>query len=322
MRRRELMSLLGAAMAVPRVSRAQNHIPVVGILDPRPSNSELVTNLRRGLAETGYRDGQNVIVKYHGTDGNYDHLPAMAAELVRDKVAVIIAVGLPTVAPAKAATTTIPIVFMVGDDPVKHGLVASFARPGSNITGLSMLGAGLEAKRLQLMRDLVPKLNHVGLLLNTRNATAESQLSDVRGAAQGMALALDMVSARDDGEIDAGFAKLAAAGVQALLVGTDPFFTGRRRRIVDLAQRYRLPGVYEWREFADEGGLASYGSSRSDNYYKVGLYAGKILAGAKPADLPIMQPTKFELIINLKTAKALGLTVPQALLQRADDVIE
>jgi putative ABC transport system substrate-binding protein len=324
MRRRDLIVSMGAAVAWPGTARAQKAVPVVGVLDAKEANPDLLTlltEIRKGLAEAGYREGENVAVQYRNADGHYDRLPALAADLVRDKPAVLVAPQLPSVLAAKAATATIPIVFMLSDDPVKHGLIEGLSRPGGNATGLSMLAAGLTAKRLQLLRELVPNATNVGLLVNPGNANIETQINDVQTAAHAMALEIQVLQARNDQDIEAAFAALAKSQVAALLVGADPFFNSRRQQIVDLAQRYRMPGIYEWREF-DAGGLASYGSSLTDNFRHLGIYAGKILAGTKPSDLPVIQPTRFELVINMKTADALGLKVPPLLLARADEVIE
>lgn len=320
MRRRELILGIGAAIAAPLAARAQQKLPVIGILDAKAANPDLLNAIRKGLAETGYRDGENVAVQYRGVDGHYDRFLALAAEFVRDRAALIVAPTVPSVLAAKAATTTIPIVFMVGDDPVKQGLVASLNRPGGNLTGLSTLTAGLDAKRLQILRELVPGAATIGLIVNPDNRNIETQIHDVRAAAK--AMDIEVFQARNDQEIEAAFSALAKSQIKALLVGADPFFNSRRQAIADLALQYRLPGIYEWREFVESGGVASYGSSLTDNYRRLGVYAGKILAGAKPADLPVQQPTKFELVINLKTAKALGLSVPPILLAQADEVIE
>jgi ABC-type uncharacterized transport system substrate-binding protein len=324
MRRRELIVSM-VAVAWSGTARAQKAMPVIGVLDAKEANPDLLTlltEIRKGLAEAGYCEGENVAVQYRNADGHYDRLPTLAADLVRDKPAAIVAPQLPSVLAAKAATATIPIVFMLSDDPVKHGLVESLSRPGGNATGLSMLAAGLTVKRLQLLCELVPNATHVGLLVNPGNANIETQINDVQTAAHAMALEIQLVQARNDQDIEAAFAALVKSQVAALLVGADPFFNSRRQQIVDLAQRYRMPGIYEWREFVDAGGLASYGSSLTDNFRHLGIYAGKILAGTKPSDLPVIQPTRFELVINLKTADALGLKVPPLLLARADEVIE
>ena len=325
MQRRSFITLLGGVILAPLAVRAQQKtIPVIGILGVRGTDPDpdLLSGVRKGLAETGYTDGQNVVVQYRGADGHYDRFPALATEFVRAGVGIIVAPNLNAVLAAKAATTTIPIVFMLGDDPLKQGLVASLNKPGGNATGLSMLTAGLDAKRLQLLGEMVPDVERVGLLVNPDNRNTETQIHDVQTAGSAMARDIAIFQARNDQELEAIFFGFAQSRLKALLVGADPFFNSRRQHIVDLAREHRIPAIYEWREFADAGGLASYGSSVTDNYRQLGVYAGKILSGAKPADLPVMQPTKFELVINLKTAKELGLTVPQSLLARADAVIE
>jgi putative tryptophan/tyrosine transport system substrate-binding protein len=323
-RRRDLFTLLsGAAIAWPVALHAQRKpLPVIGVLDAKAANPDLLTQMRKGLAEAGYREGQDVLVKYQGADGHYDRLPTLAAGFVRNRVAVIVAPTLPSVLAAKAETATIPIVFMLGDDPVKQGLVASFNQPGGNATGLSMLTAGLDAKRLELLRELVPSGTRIALLVNPSNRNIETQIHDVQRAAQSMTREIEVLQAHNDEQIEGAFATLAKSQPSGLLVGADPFFNSRRQQIVDLSARHRIPAIYEWREFVDAGGLASYGSNLDDNYRRLGVYVGKILKGIKPADLPVEQPTKFELAINLKTAKELGLTVPQSLLARADEVIE
>jgi putative ABC transport system substrate-binding protein len=323
--RRSFITLLGGIILVPLAVRAQQKtIPVIGILDARGPNpdSELLRGVLKGLAETGYIDGRNVVVQYRGAEGHYDRFPWFAAEFVRSGVGIIVAPSLPAVLAAKVATATIPIVFMLGDDPVKQGLVASLNKPGGNATGLSMLTAGLDAKRLQLLGEMVPDVKRVGLLVNPDNRSTETQIHDVQTAGSAMAVDIEIFQARNDQELDAIFFGFTQSRLKALLVGADPFFNSRRQYIVALAREHQIPAIYEWREFADAGGLASYGSSVTDNYRQLGVYAGKILSGAKPAHLPVMQPTKFELVINLKTAKELGLTVPQSLLAGADEVIE
>ena len=325
MQRRSFILVLGSVLLAPLAVRAQQKaMPVIGILDawgPNP-DSNLLSWIRKGLAETGYTDGQNVVVQNRSADGHYDRFPALATEFARAGAGIIVAPTLPAALAAKAATTTIPIVFMLGDDPVKQGLVASLNRPGGNATGLSMLGAGLDAKRLQLLQEMIPHVEQIGLLVNPNNMNTETQIHDIQTAGSIMARDIEILRARNDQELKATFFGFAQSHLKALLVGADPFFNSRRQQIVDLAREHRIPAIYEWREFADVGGLASYGSSVTDNYRQLGVYAGKILSGAKPADLPVIQPTKFELVINLKTAKELGLIVPQSLLAGANEVIE
>ncbi len=322
MRRRELVLGLAALLPAPAARAQQKPVPVIGILDAKGANPDLLVALRKGLTEGGFKEGRDVVLQYKGVDGHYDRFPAVAAAFIRDRVAIIVAPTLPSALAAKAATATIPIVFMLGDDPVKQGLIDSLNRPGGNATGLSMLTAGLDSKRLQLLRDLAPTAVRVGLLVNPENPSAATQINDVQSAARAIVKDIEILRAHNDEEIAPAFAAMAKLQIDALLVGADPFFNSRRQQIVELARRYRVPAVYEWREFVDAGGLASYGSSLTDDYRRLGVYAAKILAGAKPADLPVMQPTRYELIINLKTARALGLTLPPLLLAQADEVIE
>jgi putative ABC transport system substrate-binding protein len=322
MRRRELILGLTGALAAARAACAQDKLPVVAILDAKGTNPLLVSEVIKGLAETGYRAGENVALAYRGVDGHYDRLPAIADEVVRDRATIIIALSVPGVRAAKVATASIPIVFMSGFDPVKDGLVASLNRPGGNITGVSMLTVGLNAKRLQMLRELVPGANRVGFLINPGNGNAQGEIDEMRTAAASLGAEITVLHVHTDAEIDSAFAEMAAQKIVAIVVGNDPFLTSRAQRIVALAARDRVAGIYEWRDFVEAGGLASYGSSRTEDYRMLGVYAGKILNGAKPADLPVAQPTKFELVVNLKTAKSLGLTVPQMLLAQADEVIE
>jgi putative ABC transport system substrate-binding protein len=326
MKRRELMLLLGGALTAARALRAQQKaMPVLGILgisSPGPF-APFVAAFRQGLSETGHVEGQNVAIEYRWAEGHYDRLPALATDLVGGKVDVIAALGGPPAArAAKSATSTIPIVFGSGD-PVGEGLVASLARPGGNLTGVSVLTVELMAKRFELLSDLVPLAGVIALLVNPNDAnTAERITRDVQEAARQKGVQLPILKAGTESEIDAAFASLAELHAGALVVGADPFFDIRREQLVELASRHAVPAIYQWREFAEAGGLISYGTSRPAVYRQVGIYAGKILKGAKPADLPVQQPTTFELVINLKTAKALGLTIPQTLLLRADKVIE
>ena len=326
MRRREFITLLGSgAVASPHLARAQQTMPVVGFLSAGSPGilRDHVAAFRRGLSETGFIEHGNVGIEYQWAEGQFDRLPAMAAELVRRPVAVITATGGdPSVFAAKAATTTIPIVFNFGLDPVKMGLVASFNRPGGNLTGVATFTSGLEPKRLEFLRELVPTAGVIGALMNPTRPGAESQLRDVQDAAGALGLQIVVLNASSDRDIDAAFATLVQQRVGALLVASDPFLFNRRAMIVALAARHAVPAIYQWRDFPAIGGLMSYGTSLSDAYRLVGTYVGRILKGEKIADLPVQQSTKVELVINLKTAKALGLTFPISLLGRADEVIE
>jgi putative tryptophan/tyrosine transport system substrate-binding protein len=324
--RRQLMLLLGAAMAEARPLRAQQKaMPVIGFLgvgSPGPS-APFVAGFRQGLREAGYVEGQNVAIEYRGAEGHFDRLPALAADLVDRKVDVIVTSGgTPPALAAKNATSTIPIVFSTGD-PVERGLVASLARPGGNLTGVSIMLTELMPKRLDLLSQLVPQTGVIALLVNPNNAiVAEPMIRNVQEAARAKGLQLHIVKAGTESEIEAAYATLIQLHDGALVVGPDPLFDNRSEQLVAMAARYAIPAIYVWRDFAAAGGLISYGPSRSYNSRQLGVYAGKILNGAKPADLPVEQLTRFELVINLKTAKALGLTVPPSILARADEVIE
>jgi putative tryptophan/tyrosine transport system substrate-binding protein len=327
-RRREFITLLGgAAAAWPLVARAQQpELPVVGVIDggSADASARWVIRFRKGLNETGYVEGKNVTVEYHWLEGQYDHLPALMADLVRRRVAVIATPASPPAAlAAKAATATIPIVFGVGDDPVKLGLVASLARPGGNATGINFFQQEVVAKRLRLLHDLVPKAVRVAVLVNPGNALiAESTLRDVQQAAPTLGLQIQTLKASTIGEIDAAFATLAREHPDALFVAPDVFFASRRVQFATLAARDRIPAAYTNPDYIAAGGLMSYGTDVADTYHQVAVYTGSILKGAKPADLPVLQSTKFVFAINLQTARALGIEVPPGLLAIADEVIE
>ena len=323
MRRRELLLLLGAAMTAARVPRAQQKaMQVIGYLAfGSPGFAPTTAVFLQGLSETGWVEGQNVAIEYRWAEGRYDRLPALAADLVGRKVDVILAAGDAAAAAANGATLTIPIVFISGD-PVGNGLVASLARPGGNLTGVSLLTVELMAKRLELLSELVPQAGLIALLVNPNTSTTERMIHDEQEAARVKGVQLRVVKASSESEIDAAFASLAQLQAGALLVSRDPFFNSRREQLVALAVRHAVPAIYPWREFTAAGGLISYGPSLTAALRLVGIYTGKILKGTKPADLPVEQPTKFELVVNLKTAKELGLTIPPSILARAAEVIE
>jgi len=326
-RRREFISLLGgAAAAWPLSARAQQPaMPVIGFLSSRSADdsARVVAAFRQGLAEMGYAEGRNAEIEFRWAQGQFDRLPALAAELVRRPVAVLATVGgSQTTLAASAATATIPIIFGIGEDPVKEGLVPNLNRPGENMTGVTFSTSLLVAKRLGLLRDLVPTAEVIALLVNQNSSQGQGQEKDIEEAARTVGQRLVILNGGTDEEIDASFANLAQQKVGALLVGSDPFFDPRRERLIALSARYAVPAIYQFREFVLAGGLMSYGASITDMYRQVGVYVGRVLKGDKPADLPVVQPTKFEFVINLKTAKALGLNIPPGVLAIADEVIE
>jgi ABC-type uncharacterized transport system substrate-binding protein len=325
MRRRQFITIMvAAAVASPLGTRAQQpKMPVVGFLNAGSPDgyAPYATGFLKGLSETGYVDGKNVTVDYQWARGQYDRVGVLAADLIRRKVAVI-ATNTPTAPVAKAATTEIPIVFVSTGDPVTGGLVTSFNRPGGNLTGVGLLGPELETKRLELLHEVVPGTRPIGVLVNPANPAADLQLRKLKEAAGVIRRQIDILRASTAAEIDAGFEIAAKQGTAALLVVQDPFYNSHREQLVALAARHKKPVAYPLREFADMGGLMSYGHDLVDGYRQMGVYAGRVLKGEKPADLPVVQPTKFEFVINLKTAKTLGLTIPPSLLITADEVIE
>jgi putative ABC transport system substrate-binding protein len=324
-RRASMTVLIGGAAAWPLAARAQQAaMPIIGFLDSSSAGeyARFLAAFRGGLNEAGFVEGRNVAIEYRWADGRYDRLSALAAELVRIPVVVLVATGVTAAVAAKAATSTVPIVFNTGGDPVRFGLVASLNRPGGHVTGVASLGKVLLAKRFELLRELVPKAEAIAFLVNPNNAVAELDTSDAQAAAAALGLKLIVLKAGSDGDIDTAFSTVAQQGGGGLLQQLDPFLQSRRDQLLALAARYALPAIYERRDFVAAGGLISYGTSLSDALRLVGNYAGRLLKGEKAADLPVQQPVKFELAINLKTAKALGLTVPDKLLVAADEVIE
>lgn len=326
MDRRSFIALFsGAALWPLRAGAQQNAVPVIGYLGAGAPDlaGPFLAAFRQGLTETGYVDGKNLAIEYRWADGHYDRLPGFAADLVQRKVDVLAAMGgTPTIMAAKDATSTIPIVFLGGGDLVADGVVASLARPGGNVTGISIMAVELNEKRLDLLTELVPRAGGVALLINPSNSFAKRAIGDLKAAAEAKGLRLDVLSAVSESDIDGAFSGLGQRHEDGVLVAADPFFNSRREHLVALASRHAVPAIYEWREFVVAGGLISYGASQADLFRQVGGHVGRVLAGTKPTDLPIEQPTKFELVINLKTAKVLGLTVPQSILARADEVIE
>jgi len=326
MRRREFIAIATGAACWPLVAGAQQSGMLrIGFLGPGTAQLDAyrVTAFLRGLGEAGYIEGQNVAIEYVWADGRYDRLPALAADLVRKNVSLIVATSTPSVLAAKSATATIPIVFEAASDPVKLGLVASLARPGGNVTGVTQATEEVMPKRLQLMRELIPEARVMGLLVNPADPIlAEPQAREALSVSRDLGIELHVLNASTGRDLDTAFAKLTEISARGLIIGGDAFFTSRSRELAALAVEHAMPATYQWREFVAAGGLMSYGSSITETHRIVGIYAGRILKGDKPADLPVQQATKFELYINLKTAKALGLTIPLSLLGRADEVIE
>ena len=327
MRRRDFFGVLGSTAAFwPLAAHSQQALPVIGFLSTRGASdsANVLGVFRRGLAEADVIEGRDATIEFRWAEGQYDRLPALAAELASQRLAVMVATGGdPSARAAMKATTTIPIVFSFSNDPVGAGLVASLNRPGGNVTGYSLfIGEELEAKRFEVLLELMPKATTIGLLVDPKFPTGEPFATYVQAAARQRGIVLVVVRASADGELDAAFAAFATQGVAAVLIGTSSFFTSRHRHIVALGTKHAVPIMSDWREYVVAGALASYGSSLTDVYLNIGRYAGRIVKGAKPADLPVIQPTKFELVINLKNAKALGLTIPQSMLVAADEVIE
>jgi putative ABC transport system substrate-binding protein len=322
MRRREVISLLCGAAGWPVAARGQQMVPLVGLLTGTQQDDRWLGALRQGLKETGYVEGRNVAIKHRSADGHFDRLQTLAAELVADRVAVIVAVAPSAALTAKAATRTIPIVFATGADPVELGLVSSLSRPDGNVTGISFLVKTLAAKRLELLRELVPSATVIGFLLNPTNPASGPETRDVQAAAHVLGVQLQIFNASNERDIEAAFVSFAQQRVNAILVAGEAFFLSRRDQLIAAAARHAIPTSYQLREFVTAGGLISYGTDLIGAYRLAGVYAGRLLKGEKPTDLPVQQSVKFELSINLNTAKALGLTMPPSLLATADEVIE
>ena len=323
MRRREFITVLGGTIASPLVARAQQSaMPLIGFLSSRtPAQAEyVIAAFRKGLENAGYVEGRNVGIEFRFAEGQNDRLPELAADLVRRQVAVIVAGG--TSGPAKQATTTIPIVFTTGSDPLVVGLVTSISRPNGNLTGATFYSAALIGKQLELLREIAPQSAEIGLLVNPKAPSAESQENDALAATRAVGLQLHVLRASTEPELESAFANLGRFSNAGLLVGVDPYFDSRPHQLVALAGKYKVPTIYNLREFVVAGGLISYGASITDAYRQAGLYAGRIVKGERPGDLPVQFPTKFDLVINLKTAKAIGLDIAPTLLTRADEVIE
>ena len=326
MRRREFIALLGsvAVVARPFAVRAQQELPVVGFANSSSALSQalMVAAYRKGLEEAGYVEGKNVLIESRWADGQYDRLPEFMADLIKRKVAVIMAGGPPAALAAKAATSTIPVVFTTGDNPVQTGLVTSLSRPGGNVTGVNVLYTDLESKKLGLLRDVVPQVGLVAALVNQTRPVATSQTAELQAAAQKFGQRIQIINVATEQDLEPAFASMVQLKVGALLQGADPFFNTVRDQIVSLAARHAIPAIYEQRAFVAAGGLMSSGTNLADAYRQAGVYTGRILKGEKPADMPVVQATKFELVLNLKTAKALSLNIPSGLLTIADEIIE
>ena len=325
MRRREFIAALGGAAAWPFVGHAQQVRPVIGYLNGASAKEfpHLLAGFRKGLTETGYEEGRNVTIEYRYADGQYDQLPALAADLISREVSVLVATaGTPTIRAAKAATSKTPIVFVVGGDPVAFGIVASLSRPGSNITGITLVSSETVAKRLGLLLELIPADAVIAVLANPNNPVSEPQVRELQTAARSLDRELFLLTASTESELATAFAAVEQKRIGGLIVAADPFFDDRRAQIVSLAAKYKVPACYVRNDFVKEGGLLSYGPDATDAFRQAGVYTGRILKGEKPSDLPVMQPTKFTLSINLSTAKSLGLTLPPTLIARADEVIE
>jgi putative ABC transport system substrate-binding protein len=323
MQRREFIAGLGGAVAWPAVAVAQpRNLPLIGFVYGGAVSPLDAAAFRKGLSETGYVEGQNVVVEYHWIEGKYDRLPALALELVRRQVAILMTTTTPATLAAKGATTTIPIVFDIGADPVKLGIVSSLNRPEGNITGVSVITNALSAKNLELLHQLVPRVALIAMLVNPANQNAQPDAIAAQAAATSLGLSLLVLEASDPSGLEAAFSTLVRQQAGALLVSSDLFFVSMRDQFATLSARHQVPAIYDRREFTDAGGLVSYGPNIPDSMRQAGVYVGRILRGQKPADLPVIQPTKYELVINLKTAKALGLTIPETLLATADEVIQ
>ncbi len=325
MRRREFITLVGGAAAWPLAARAQQPaVPVIGFLrnTSAANSANLVSAFREGLSEVGYVEGQNLAIEFRWSEGHEDELPALAADLIRRPVAVFVAANLTALVAAKAATRTIPIVFVTGDDPIQLGFVASLNRPAENVTGVTFYSGTLQAKQLELLQQLVPKATLIGMLVNPNNPAADRQITAAQDAARLLGRQLQVAKVRSETDLDQIFAAFTLQRISAVLIGGDALFNSQHKRLAQLAVRHAVPTIHFAPEYVKAGGLISYGASITDAYRQVGVYAGRLVKGAKPGELPIILPTKFELVINLKTANALGLTIPPTLLALADEVIE